>query len=89
MPDNEEKIFQQNLNEKAPHPGMMFFVHLLFEEKCEMPQQSVMNEIMENHLGKTECFSYYKLSASFIPKNYIAHFKDADINTGEYAAGKR
>lgn len=51
-----------------------------------MLQQSVMNEIMEKHLGKTECFSYYKLSASFIPKNYIAHFKDADVNTGEYAA---
>lgn len=45
-----------------------------------------MNEIMEKHLGKTECFSYYKLSAGFIPKNYIAHFKDADVNTGEYAA---
>lgn len=27
-----------------------------------MPQQSVMNEIMEKHLGKAECFSYYKLS---------------------------
>lgn len=50
---------------------MMFFVHLLFEEKCEMPQQSVMNEIMEKHLGKTECFSYYKLSAGFMPENYI------------------
>lgn len=50
-----------------------------------------MNEIMEKHLGKTECFSYYKykLSAGFMPKNYIAHFKDADVNTGEYTAGKR
>lgn len=54
-----------------------------------MPQQSVMNEIMEKHLGKTECFSYYKLSSGFMPKNYIAHFKDADVNTGEYVAGKR
>ena len=41
------------------------------------------------HLGKTECFSYYKSSAGFIPENYIAHFKDADVNTGEYATGKR
>lgn len=48
-----------------------------------------MTEIMEKHLGKTECFSCDKLSASFIPENYIAHFKDADDNTGEYAAGKR
>lgn len=48
-----------------------------------------MNEITEKHLGKTECSSYYKLSASFIPKNYIAYFKDADVNMGEYAAGKR
>lgn len=48
-----------------------------------------MTEIMKKHLGKTECFSYDKLSASFIPKNYVAHFKDADDNTREYAAGKR
>ncbi|WP_405354238.1 DUF4261 domain-containing protein [Ruminococcus sp.] len=80
MLDNKEKIFQQNLNEKAPNPGTVFFVHLLFEEKCEMPQQSVMNEIMKKHLGKVDCFSYSKTSVSFIPKNYIAHFKDADIN---------
>lgn len=45
-----------------------------------------MNEIMEKHLSKTEYFSYYKLSAGFIPENYIVHFKDADVNTGEYAA---
>lgn len=48
-----------------------------------------MNEIMEKHLGKTECFSYDKASASFIPKNYITHFKDADVNTGKYASGNR
>ena len=64
---------------------MMFLCICFFE----MPQQSVMNEIMEKHLGKTECFSYYKLSSGFMPKNYIAHFKDADVNTGEYVAGKR
>ncbi|MBD9047758.1 MAG: hypothetical protein EGR46_02275 [Ruminococcus sp.] len=89
MPDNTENIFQQNLNEKAPQPGTVFFIHLLFEEKCEMPQQTEINKIMERHLGKTECFSYDKASASFIPKNYIAHFKDADVNTGEYASGNR
>ena len=53
-----------------------------------------MNEIMENILAKPnvfliKCFSYYKLSAGFIPEKYIAHFKDADVNTGEYATGKR
>lgn len=48
-----------------------------------------MNEIIEKHLGKTECFSYDKSSAGCMPKNYIAHFKDGDVNTGEYAAGKR
>lgn len=30
-----------------------------------------MNEIMEKHFGKAECFSYYKLSAGFMPENYI------------------
>lgn len=48
-----------------------------------------MNEIMEKHLGKTECFSYDKSSAGFISENYIAHFKDADVNMGEYASGNR
>ena len=36
------------------------------DELQALGQQSVMNEIMEKHLGKTECFSYYKLSAGFI-----------------------
>ena len=47
-----------------------------------------MTEIMEKHLGKTECFSYDKLSASFIPENYIAHFKDADVKYGRICSGK-
>ena len=37
MPDSEEKIFQQNLNEKAPQPGMMFLC-ICFLKKCEMLQ---------------------------------------------------
>ena len=42
-----------------------------------------MNEIMEKHLGKTECFSYDKSSAGCMPKNYIAHFKDGRICGGK------
>lgn len=30
MPNNEEKIFSQNINEKAPQPGMMFFCAFAF-----------------------------------------------------------
>lgn len=37
-------------------------------------------------MAKANVFLNYKLSAGFIPENYIAHFKDADVNTGEYAA---
>ena len=77
---------------------MMFFVHLLFEEKCEMPQQSVMNEIMEKHLGKTECFSYYKLSACEPEEKLDRGWFTGPAGQallihsrtfGDYAAGKR
>ena len=37
-------------------------------------------------MAKPNVFLINKSSASFIPKNYMAHFKDADVNTGEYAA---
>ncbi len=37
-------------------------------------------------MAKPNVFLIYKSSAGFIPENYIAHFKDADVNTGEYAA---
>ena len=29
------------------------------------------------------------ITGRLMPENYIAHFKDTDVNTGEYAAGKR
>lgn len=47
-----------------------------------------MNEIMEKHLGKPNVFLMINHRQVLCLK-IIAHFKDADVNTGEYAAGKR
>lgn len=65
---------QQNLSIKDEHPGAVFVIHLLMEEKCEMPNKETMCSIMENHLGKTECFSYDNSNmAGFAPLNYMIH----------------
>ena len=41
---NKGKVFQQNLEEKAVAPGMIFMVHLLMEEMCQMPEKEFMND---------------------------------------------
>ena len=38
----KEEVFQQDTNQIAEHPGMVFVVHLLMEEMCEMPEKENM-----------------------------------------------
>lgn len=71
---NEERVFQQDLNSDAEKPGMIFFIRLLMEEKCEMPDKQLMSEIMNKHLGDTDCFSYSDETAGFAAKKYKIHF---------------
>lgn len=40
----EEKVFQQDLNKVEKHPGVVFMIHLLMEEMCEMPGKELMHE---------------------------------------------
>ena len=57
------------------HPGMVFIIHLLMDKMCEMPDKACMHEIMEKHLGETECFSYDETGAGFSPKKYLVSYE--------------
>ncbi len=72
----KEKVLQQDTSQRDNHPGMAFMIHLLMDEMCEMPDKERMNEVMNRHLGETECFSYDENGAGFAAKKYTANFEN-------------
>ncbi len=72
---NKKDVFQQDTNQIDEHPGMIFIVHLLMEEMCEMPDKEQMQEIINKHLGETDCFCYDDKVAGFAPKKYLVHYE--------------
>ena len=72
----KEKVLQQDKSQHADHPGMIFMMHLLMDEKCEMPEKEHMTEVMRKHIGETECFCHDEKVAGFAAKNYLATFEN-------------
>lgn len=71
----KEKVLQQDLNDKDKHQGMVFIVHLLMNEICDMPDKQHMQNVMNKHLGETDCFCYDEKVVGFAPKKYTIHFE--------------
>ena len=76
--EKEDDVLQQDLKGKEVQPGMVFLIHLLMEEKCELPDKETMCEIMNKHLGETDCYAYSEESAGFAAKRYSIHFEKED-----------
>ena len=70
--------FQQDLSKKE-QPGLVFVIQLLMKNKCEMPEQEIMTEIMQKHLGKVNCFAYDTNMAIFTAENYKEEFEQGSI----------
>ena len=71
----KEKVLQQDLNNKDEHQGMVFIVHLLMDKICDMPDRQHMQNVMNKHLGETDCFCHDGKVAGFAPKKYTIHFE--------------
>lgn len=71
----KKKVLQQDLNNKDEHQGWVFIVHLLMDEICDMPDKQHMQNVMNKHLGETDCFCHDGKVAGFAPKNYTIHFE--------------
>lgn len=71
----KEKVFQQDTNQIAEHPGMVFIAHLLMDEMCEMPEKEYISTTMSKRLGEVDCFCHEGQVAGFAPKKYVVHFE--------------
>ena len=72
---SNDKVFQQDLKNQVNPPGTVFIMHILFNERCNLPEKETMQSIMEKHLGETYCFSYDEKMAGFAPNKYKNHFE--------------
>ncbi|MCI8669723.1 MAG: DUF4261 domain-containing protein [Lachnospiraceae bacterium] len=70
--------FEQDLSKKE-QPGLVFVMQLLMKNKCEMPKQENMTEIMQKHLGKVRCFVHEENMAGFTAENYRVEFEQGSI----------
>lgn len=77
--ENQNQNFTQDLSQEGEQPGAVFIIKLLFKEKPEFPDKEAMTQVMAKHIGETECFWHDEKGAGFAAKNYVAHFKDADV----------
>lgn len=75
----ENDVLQQNLSEEEENPGLVFMMRLLMKEHCKMPAQEKMVEVMQNHLGDVDCFSYDKNMAAFAINKYEVEFEEGKI----------
>ena len=72
----KENVLQQDLNQKDNHPGMVLAIHLLMEEKCEIPDKEHINSIMEKHLGEIDFFSNDSDITGIAAKNYMGYYEN-------------
>ena len=80
MADNEQKVFNQDLEQKPVPAGAVFIIHLLMEEPCEMPDKDFMVSVLNKHLGDVDCFSCDDTSAGFMAKRYNVHYEEENKN---------
>ena len=80
MADNEQKVFNQDLEQNPVPAGAVFIIHLLMEEPCEMPDKDFMVSVLNKHLGDVDCFSCDDTSAGFMAKRYNVHYEEENKN---------
>ena len=76
---SNDEVLQQDMEQQGQHPGMVFVVHLLMEEKCDMPEKRLMQTVMSKHLGDTDCIGHDGKVAGFAVNKYRVKFKDAEL----------
>lgn len=74
----KKKASQKKLDDKVV-PGAVFFMQLLFDEPCKIPEKEFMDSVMKKHLGEVENFAYDGQMAAFAAHKYLAEFTDAKV----------
>ena len=50
-----EEIFQKKTDEMDCQPGGPFVIQMLFKNPVELPEKEHMTDVMQRHIGTTEC----------------------------------
>ena len=75
MDNQNENVFRQDLHAEAEHIGAVFVIHLLMNEKCDMPSRERMQEVMSRHISGAECYTYDGQIAGFAANKYSVHYE--------------
>lgn len=79
MNDKKEELYSKY------EVGGPFLIHLLFEEECAMPNPELIEETMNQHLGKIAFFYHDKDMAHFEANEYVAYYENEN-GPHEFAA---
>ncbi|ERK29098.1 DUF4261 domain-containing protein [Clostridium intestinale] len=75
----KDKVFKQKLDENADFQSL-FQIHLLFGDKPNKPEATIIKEALEIKFGNIDIVSRDKSLTSFAVKKYIAKFKEGSIS---------
>ena len=85
--EEDKDIIKQNLECVTERPDAVFGIRMLMEDKCEMPDRETVQDVMDRHLGRSECFCYDAQVIGFSASQYSVHFakenKCLGLITGE------
>ena len=85
--EEDKDIIKQNLECVTERPDAVFGIRMLMEDKCEMPDRERVQDVMDRHLGRSECFCYDAQVIGFSASQYSVHFakenKCLGLITGE------
>ena len=73
-----EEILKQDLTQEDKSGGV-FVIHVLMEEQCAMPDQSLFQKILDKHLNHVKCFGYSTETACFEASDYRMSFENDKI----------
>lgn len=73
---NEDKSKESN----KPESGNVFSMQLLMKEKCAMPDLEYFSDVMRQHIGEVDCFSYDNEHANFAALAYQTEIGDKTVS---------
>lgn len=68
-------IFQKKTGEQNCQPDGSFMIQMLFKNPVELPEREHMTEVMQRHIGTTECFCYDENMAGFTALDHVVELE--------------
>ena len=70
-----EEIFQKKTDEMDCQPGGPFVIEMLFKNPVELPEKEHMTDVMQRHIGTTECSCCDDNMVGFTALDYVVELE--------------